>query len=143
LADLTAARLRVLVVDDHPDTLRLFETYLTFAGFEVTTTTNAAAALRMSMNGFEAISTDLAMPGMDGVEFIRRMREARTKPPIPIVAVTGQGTEADEAADVGACRLLQKPCDLADLAGTLRELAQLCKHDCPSCPHNPQRGNTE
>lgn len=140
MSDPGTGKLRILVVDDHPDTLRLFETYLTLAGFEVTATTNAAAALRLSANGFEAISTDLAMPGMDGVQFIQHMREARSKPPIPIVAVTGQGTVgAASTEDIGACRLLHKPCDLADLADTLRELAETCDHDCRNCRDNPHR----
>ncbi len=118
----------------------MFETYLSLAGFDVTATTNAADALRLSTNGFAAISTDLAMPGMDGVEFIRRMRDARTKPPIPIVAVTGQGSAATrDLAEIGACRLLEKPCDLNELSETLRGLSESCPHDCSSCAARPQR----
>jgi len=55
--------LRILMVDDHFDTLQLYETYLSLQGYSVTTTTNATDGLRLSTNGFDAIVTDLAMPG--------------------------------------------------------------------------------
>ncbi|MGE5358831.1 MAG: response regulator [Bacteroidales bacterium] len=135
------SKVRILVVDDQPDTLRLFETYLSMAGFQVTATTSAADALRLAANGFEAISTDLAMPGMDGVEFIRRMREVRTERPIPIVAVTGQGSAATrELGDVGACRLLEKPCDLNELSQTLTDLSETCPHECTGCSRRRHPG---
>lgn len=131
---------RLLVIDDHRDTLNLFETFLSYAGFKVTATTSASDALKLSTDGFEAITTDLAMPGMDGVEFIRRMRDARTKPPIPIVAVTGQGAVAAcRPEEIGACRVIEKPCELGDLADALRDLIRECSHECSTCPYNPGR----
>jgi CheY-like chemotaxis protein len=47
---------RVLVVDDHPDTLRLFETYLSLSGFEVTSATSATEALRLAANGVDEMT---------------------------------------------------------------------------------------
>jgi CheY-like chemotaxis protein len=125
---------RLLVVDDHPDTLRLFETCLSLAGFDVISAANAVDALRLA-RGMDAIATDLAMPGIDGLEFIRRMRADRT-PPIPIVAVTGQPIAPSVvAADLGCCRLVSKPCDLGALAETLHLLVGTCPHDCTRCQH--------
>jgi len=128
--------LRILVVDDHFDTLQLYETYLSLQGFSVTTTTNATDGLRFSTNGFDAIVTDLAMPGMDGAEFIRAMRTGRTEAPIPVLVVTGQADASREAelAAIGSCRLLRKPCDLQLLGQSLRSLISICRHQCDVCP---------
>src|SRR5512133_3462361 len=60
---------RILVVDDHPDTLRLLETFLTLSGFDVVSAVNGADGLARTANGIDAIATDLAMPEMDGFEF--------------------------------------------------------------------------
>lgn len=130
------SRPRLLIVDDHADTLRLFETFLSLAGFDVTAVSSVDAALKVVSNGFEAITTDLAMPGSDGLTLIRRMRAARTRPPIPIVAVTGQPIDSEKMIpEIGCCRLLLKPCDLDSLAETVRFLIAVCPHDCESCPH--------
>ena len=126
---------RVLVVDDHPDTLRLFETYLSLSGFQVTSATSAAEALQLVSDGVDAIATDLAMPGIDGLEFIRRIRADTAVSPVPIVAVTGQAIDpgAVAPADIGCCRLVLKPCDLDELASTLHHLVAGCVHDCARC----------
>jgi DNA-binding response OmpR family regulator len=126
---------RILLVDDHPDTLRLYETYLSLSGFEVTAVSSAIDALRHhAVNDFEAISTDLAMPGMDGVEFIRRIRQSSTHA-IPIVAITGQTADAETTTRqrIDCCRLLVKPCDLEEVAGVLRFLIRECAHGCDVC----------
>ena len=119
---------RLLVVDDHPDTLRLFETCLSLAGFDVISAANA-------VDHPVLILADIQLPGIDGLEFIRRMRADRT-PPIPIVAVTGQPIAPSVvAADLGCCRLVSKPCDLGALAETLHLLVGTCPHDCTRCQH--------
>ncbi len=125
---------RVLVVDDHLDTLQLYSTYLSLEGFSVTAASNVMQALALS-GGVDAIATDLAMPGMDGAHLIREMRATRAESPVPIVVVTGQADDRIEAAlaKIGSCRLLRKPCDLPRLANTLRSLASTCVHDCGRC----------
>jgi DNA-binding response OmpR family regulator len=131
---------RVLVVDDNLDTLVLYTTYLSLEGFLVTAASNVAQALALSGNGVDAVATDLAMPGMDGAQLIREMRASRTKPPVPIVVVTGHANARVEAelAEIGSCRLLRKPCELSHLAAVLRSLAGTCVHDCARCA-NRQR----
>ncbi|MGE5358832.1 MAG: response regulator [Bacteroidales bacterium] len=126
----------LLVVDDHPDTLRLFETFLSLAGFAVTTATGAAKALDHVATGHvDAVATDLAMPGMDGFELIRRLRSAAGQRPVPIVAITGQAINVAQVlpSDIGCCRLLLKPCDLAELGQLLHFLVVSCEHDCERC----------
>ncbi len=129
---------RLLVVDDHPDTLKLLETYLSFAGVDVTTASRAAQALTLAASAqVDAVATDLAMPGMDGFELIRRLRSAAGMRRVPIVAITGQALDPDRVlpGDLGCCRLLLKPCDLGELAQLLHSLVENCGHDCSQCPN--------
>ncbi len=133
-----ADRPRLLVVDDHPDTLKLFETYLSFAGFDVTVANGAAQALSHAASvQVDAVATDLARPGMDGFELIRRLRSAVRDHPVPIVAITGQALDPARVlpAQLGCCRLLLKPCDLGELAHLLHFLVEHCAQDCSTCPH--------
>ncbi len=125
---------RLLLVEDHHDTLRLFQTYLSMAGFTVVPVDNAVAALRLPVHRFDAICTDIAMPGMDGISFVRELRETRCRARIPIVAVTGQGRETAEASRrAGCCGLFVKPCALDELAEALHRLVRTCGHDCARC----------
>lgn len=136
---------RVLVVDDHLDTLQLLESYLSYAGFSVTLAGHAGQAIELAPSGFDAVITDLAMPGMDGRELIERLRVQQGRRPIPIVIVSGQIPPGRWPLDgVSYCALLRKPCDLAMLSDTLRELIVACPHDCEGCPNRrraapPQR----
>jgi len=125
---------RVLVVDDHEDTLQLLGASLFLDGFQVTLARTPDHALELAAAQFDAITTDVAMPGMDGFEFIRRVRD-RGLHHGPIVVVTGQAVESmpAEFAGLGCYRLLTKPCDLTELASTIRALVDTCGHDCELC----------
>jgi two-component system, sensor histidine kinase and response regulator len=125
---------RVLVVDDHEDTLQLLGASLFLDGFQVTLARNPNHALELAGTRFDAITTDVAMPGMDGFEFIRRVRHGGLHHG-PIVVVTGQavGTFPAELGTLGCCRLLTKPCDLTELASTIRCLVDTCVRDCGLC----------
>jgi len=125
---------RILLVDDHLDTLRLYETCLCMSGFDVTAASSAVDALRHhAASRFDAITTDLAMPGMDGIELIRRIRESGTQPAIPIVAITGQMVDSETMRGIDCCRLLIKPCDLEEVADLLRSLIHDCRRRRAEC----------
>jgi len=124
----------VLIVDDHLDTLQLFENALSLEGFLVTLAGNGDQALELASHDFDAVLTDLAMPGMDGHELIRTLRGLHRSRPVPIVLISGQVlTEPAVLTEGGHCALMRKPCDLAALASTLRQLIETCLHDCSRC----------
>jgi CheY-like chemotaxis protein len=126
----------VLIVDDHVDTVEMLETILTLHDFDVVSATNVPDALALASNGFDAICTDLSMPGVDGFDFIRQMRKARSIS-IPIVVVSGQLPELvrDTLDELGCCRFLSKPCDPDELVRTLRRLIATCVGNCAGCTH--------
>ena len=125
---------RILLVDDHLDTLQFLESCLSLAGFAVTLAGHAAQALALAPAGFDAVVTDLAMPGMDGRELIRRLRALHGQQAVPIVIVSGQFMRGRlDLEGVGHCALLEKPCDPTALTDTLDALIKTCLHDCASC----------
>jgi CheY-like chemotaxis protein len=134
-------RARVLVVDDDRETLGLLATFLDLEGFDVTTAADGTEALRVAEGGFDVITTDLAMPRMDGIELVARLQALPIRP-IPIVVLTAQVVDGSVVGHVASCQILAKPCALEHLAGTLRSLLSTCSHDrfrCSTCPYPLRR----
>jgi CheY-like chemotaxis protein len=116
---------RVLVVDDDEVSRLFLGRALEDAGFEVGYAGDGQVALAMlRRRTFDAVVTDLAMPGLNGLRLIREMRELDYD--LPVVAVSGQN--ADQllmAEDLGANATLFKPVDREELVATVtRELEQ-------------------
>jgi CheY-like chemotaxis protein len=100
----------VLVVDDDPVVGKSFNRVLTNKGYVVITAQNAQEALtKLQEGGYDAVFTDIRMPGMDGLELAERVK-AKT-PWTPVVIITGYGTVANEARAkaAGVSAFLQKP----------------------------------
>jgi DNA-binding NtrC family response regulator len=105
----SAPRSRVLVVDDEPNMCRSLAIVLSEEGrYEVDTATSGAAALP-KLERVDLVLTDLSMPGMDGLELLRRTKEA--SPETPVVLMTAYSTvqSAVEAMKGGAFEYLIKP----------------------------------
>lgn len=101
---------RVLVVDDEAAVLGLLGKFLTDAGYSVDTAGDGPTAVELiTANNYDLLITDLKMPGMHGLEVVRR---ARTKSLyMPIIIITGFSTEATavEAANLGVSGYIRKP----------------------------------
>jgi CheY-like chemotaxis protein len=85
------AGIHVLLVDDNEDALIVFGAHLTHLGAIVTVARNGPEALDcLTKVRADVIVTDLSMPGMDGIEFVRRLRRQRGEDtnPTPVIGVT-------------------------------------------------------
>jgi DNA-binding NtrC family response regulator len=105
-----AEHAKVLVVDDDAVIGHSFDRVLTDKGYEVNTALSGEEALKkVGSNGYDLVFTDIKMPGMDGLEVARRVKEMN--PWLPVVVVTGYGTEANEAQaeEIGVSGFLHKP----------------------------------
>ena len=101
---------RILVVDDEPNIIRSFQMILGGEGFTVEGAASGEEALeRLAAEAFDAVFLDLNLPGIDGIEVLRRVRADR--PGLPVVMVSGQGTieRAVEATQLGALDFMEKP----------------------------------
>jgi two-component system, chemotaxis family, CheB/CheR fusion protein len=120
--------LRVLVVEDDPDTSRAAATLLGHAGFRPLVAGDGPTALELAAReGFDAALLDIGLPGMDGYEVARRLRELPREPRPLLVAVTGLPSEADGRRSVaaGIDLHLVKPADTNFLVSLLRRHAEL------------------
>ena len=119
--------LHILVVDDDPALLEaLPETLrLRMNGVTVDTADSAAAALdRIASQNYDAIVTDIKMPGMDGLALLSEIRARRPDTPILIITGHGEHALAVQALRGGANDFIQKPIDRDHFVASLRRAIQ-------------------
>lgn len=115
---------RVLVVDDHASAREAVADVLREADYFVTTCASASEALATLTNGqFDVVVTDLQMPGMNGLEFIREIERRRLGTQVLMITAHGSVTTAVEAMRHGAFDYIEKPFDVLALE---RSVAQAC-----------------
>jgi two-component system, cell cycle response regulator DivK len=116
----------VLLVDDDRGARLLFSEWLRGAGFRVETAHNGLQALERAFDMLpDAILTDLYLPGIDGYELTRRIKNDPRTRAIPVLAVTGYAPytrDPSRAERAGCDAVLSKPCAPEDLSTTLHAL---------------------
>jgi two-component system KDP operon response regulator KdpE len=116
--------MRILVVDDEPQITRVLRTSLQSNGHEVTVAEDGVDALeRFARADPELVITDLAMPGMDGIQLTRELRQ-RSQVPIIVLSVRNQDTAKVAALDEGADDYITKPFSIQELLARVRVQAR-------------------
>ena len=114
---------RILVVDDSPLVRQILENYLSKEGIKVISTNRgdtALAFLKKLINRIDAIITDYHMPGIDGEELCRAIREDIGDKDIPILFITGNRKVVDKLFHAGASDYLHKPFSKDELLARIR-----------------------
>jgi CheY-like chemotaxis protein len=117
-----ARQIRVLLVEDHPDTARTMARLLNAAGFYVRTANSVASALKqLSLEPFDVAVSDIGLPDASGYELMRQIRE---RFPTAGIALSGYGMEEDiaKSREAGFAQHLIKPVSIAQLEAALRRL---------------------
>ena len=128
VAQTAEGRQRVLIVDDEEGIRELLSRTLALAEYDVSTVPDGVAALRHLRETGEAynlVIADLRMPGMDGLELIREVKQFN--PHLPIIIITGFSSESSaiEAVNLGVCGSLTKPVGIPQvLAAAAKALGQ-------------------
>lgn len=107
---------RVLAVEDEPDMRRGLQDNLEFEGYETVVTANGLEGLRLAQREtFDLIILDLMLPGMDGIEICKRLKENGCK--TPVIMLTARGAEEDKILgfEAGADDYITKPFSLKEL----------------------------
>jgi DNA-binding NtrC family response regulator len=112
-----AKRFRVLVVDDAEGIRTYLASLLELKGYDVDTAEDGRRALALLEGGAapDAIILDVMMPGIDGVETLRRIRKLDEKVPVVMLSVVGKASTIVEAMQLGASDYLNKPFEEGDL----------------------------
>jgi len=119
-------RPRVLIVDDDPQMLRVYERILRAAGFALERAADGRAAAEAVRRGhFDVIVSDIDMPGLDGIGLLRAVREHDLDLPVVLVTASPAVETAVQALEWGALRYLIKPVAAAELTKVTRHAAQL------------------
>ncbi|MEZ5362944.1 MAG: sigma-54 dependent transcriptional regulator [Bryobacterales bacterium] len=122
---------RILVVDDEAKMLRVLELQLQTAGFQVTKAESAEIGIKLfdaaveDGKPFALVMTDLRLPGMDGLAFLREVRKRDGAPPVVVMTAFGTVETAVEAMKAGASDYLLKPFSLEDMMITLEKVLEL------------------
>jgi CheY-like chemotaxis protein len=118
--------LTVLVVDDNPDSLDVISTFLRTCGAQVLEARSAIGALAYvdTQRNIDAVVTDLAMPYVDGVEFVQRLRAHPAGRSVPAIALTGFYEQYSDREGAGFDAFLRKPVDFDKLCRTIREVTR-------------------
>ena len=113
---------KVLLVDDEQDFLDTLSNRLELRGLKVSAVTSGEQAVsEAQQQEYDAIIVDLSMPGIDGLETLRRIKA--NNPNAEIIMLTGHGSVASgvEAMKLGAGDFLQKPVELSELMSKIGE----------------------
>lgn len=111
---------RILVVDDEPEIVRVLRAYLEQAGYEVLTAYSGPEALRRArQESPDLIILDLMLPGMDGIDVCRTLRQDSD---IPIIMVTARVEETDRilGLELGADDYVTKPFSPREVVSRVR-----------------------
>ena len=114
---------RVLLADDEERLVSIMAERLRTRGLEVEIVFSGEDAVKRveEMRSYHSVVLDLSMPGIGGLEALRRIR--RIMPTLPVIILTGQGTadQALEAVTIGAFDYLHKPVDINALLAKILE----------------------
>lgn len=116
--------MRVLLVDDDPDTRDAYSALLAAHGFKVTTAETGRQALNAALLSTpDVIVLDIVLPDMDGWETLRQLKARLRTRKIPVLVLSGHQWAADEVSAAPCERYLQKPCAPDELLRYIRALA--------------------
>ena len=116
---------RILIVEDNPQNMNVFEMVLRAKGYTLLKATDGEEALDMALSGRpDLIIMDIQIPGMNGLEVTRKLRENSAFSRIPIIAVSAYAMKGDreKAIEAGCNAYLSKPFNIHELTGLIAEM---------------------
>ena len=115
--------MRLLVVEDEPDLRRQLEAALTAQGYAVDASGDGKEALYLATEyPFDAAVVDLGLPGMSGLDIIRRLRADGSRLPVLILTARDRGQDKVQGLEAGGDDYLAKPFQMEELLARLKAL---------------------
>ena len=119
------AKARILIVEDEPNIGESLSFILRKAGFDVDVVADGAEALdRLRRESFAAVILDLMLPGLNGLEVLKRVRHDHHLAALPVMVLTARGQAADRrtAEAIGASVFVTKPFSNSEVVDHIRRL---------------------
>jgi len=113
---------RILLVDDEQDIIDLLKYNLEAEGYEIISATDGLQALELAQSSPDLIILDVMLPGKDGWEVIRQLRQTEGTKHIPVIFLTAKGGEVDEVVglELGADDYMIKPISIRKLIARVK-----------------------
>ena len=118
----------ILVVDDQPQNIELLEAYLVPHSYEIVNAANGEEALgKLYRNQIDLILLDVMMPGIDGFEVTRRVRQDDKNRQLPIILITALMEPEDriKGIEAGCDDFISKPVDKMELLARVKSLLKV------------------
>ena len=119
---------KILIVEDEPDVADLVSFNLERAGFQIAVAHDGLIGLQMALVEKPDLSLlDLMMPGLDGIEVLRRLRESEACKAVPVIMLSArtQQDEIDDGLSLGAADYLVKPVESKAVIASVERLLPL------------------
>ena len=112
---------QLAIIDDDPEILKLLDQYLTKNGFEVEAFTDGESFLKKDVNKFSLIVLDIGLPGIDGLEVCKRVRQNSH---VPIIMLTAASDDLDRilGLELGSDDYMGKPFNPRELLARIKAL---------------------
>lgn len=137
----TSNKMKILVVDDEPQVRELMGEILEFEGCEATLAENGNEALRLFESGkFDAVFTDVGMPGMNGWELARALRELDSEVPVAVITGWGEAVSSDDQGTAQVNWVVSKPFTVRHVTEITAELSQRRNSSFRDMPSVAMRG---
>nr|WP_156129589.1 response regulator [Jeotgalibacillus malaysiensis] len=112
---------KVLIVDDQFGIRILLNEILEKEGYQTFQAANGLEALALLKEEPDLVLLDMKIPGMDGIEILRRMKEEETEIKVIIMTAYGELGMIQEAESLGALTHITKPFDIQDIRNLVKE----------------------
>jgi DNA-binding response OmpR family regulator len=117
---------KILVADDELEIRNLLEHFLKGQGYEVVLASDGSQALKLAAEeNPQIIILDIKMPGLDGLEVCKRLKEKEQTKLIPVIVITGFEDNKMEALNMGADDFVNKPFDMAEISSRVKSALRI------------------
>ncbi len=117
---------KILVADDEQEIRNLLDDFLQGEGYQVVLAADGEQALKLAeTESPQAIVMDIKMPGLDGIEVCKRLKERTQTKFIPVIIITGFEDNKLAALDMGADDFVNKPFDMVELSIRVKSVLRI------------------
>ena len=136
---------RILIVDDEQDILDLLKYNLEAEGYETMLASDGVQALERAKNTPDLIILDVMLPGKDGWEVMRQLRQTPGTQRIPVIFLTAKASEIDEVVglELGADDYISKPISMRKLLARVKMVLRKARNAEPEAEEVLQFGEVE